>query len=125
LSGNIEHLSDHIGRRFEPLAADAVTVLRAMGGSAHFSVLFGAICATRRRDNRPISDSLKDRLGEALERFRQDKDHPEGDGRALFYRPFGDHSFRWALCRDVPSDVSPFIERAPLDVAGAERGAAS
>ena len=59
MTGNVEHLSDHVGRRFEPLAADAVTVLRAMGGSAHFNVLFGAICAVRRRDNRPVSDSLK------------------------------------------------------------------
>ena len=112
MSGNIEHLSDHVGRRFEPLAADAVAVLRAMGGSAHFNVLFGAICAVRRRDNRAVSDSLKDRLAEALERFRQGDDNAAGDGYALFYRPFGDKSFRWALCRDAPMDISPFVERA-------------
>ena len=120
MTGNVEQLSDHIGRRFEPLAADAVTILRAMGGSAHFNVLFGAVCAVRRRDNRPVSDSLKDRLSEALERFRQSADIPDGDGYALFYRPFGDQSFRWALCRDAPMDVSPFIERLYQ-----ERGAGS
>ena len=119
MSGNVEHLSEHLARRFEPLAADAVTVLRAMGGSAHFNVLFGAICAVRRRDARPISETLKDRLAEALERFRQHDDCADGDGSALFYRPFGDNSFRWALCRDAPMDVTPFLENLLPERAGA------
>ncbi len=119
MPGNVEHLSEHIARRFEPLATDAAAVLRAMGGSAHFNVLFGAICAVRRSDGRPVSENLKDRLGEALEQFREPGDHPDGDGHALFYRPFGDHSFRWALCRDAPVDVTPFLEHLGNERAGA------
>ncbi len=108
----IEQIGLHKAKRLESIATDAVEALKALGGSAHFNILLEKVQAIRRASDRHTPEGLSLLLKDTLERFRQRDDQPEGQGVAFFYRPFGETSLRWALCRDTPAEMTTALERA-------------
>lgn len=74
----------------EPLAQDIAAVLKRMGGSAHQKTVVECITAMKRQRGESVGQDLANRIIEVFEKYRD-----------LFFRPFGEGSYRWALAPGV------------------------
>ncbi len=93
--GNVEFLSSHRVRRNDDIVDDVVYVLRCMGGAAHLSAIRHAVEAKVRQDHGDPSRTLGADVLTTLE--AHDADNAQRQKAALFRRPFGPGSNRWAL----------------------------
>lgn len=93
--GNVEFLSSHRARRNDDILDDILFILRCMGGAAHFNAIKTAVEAKLRQDRREISRSIGSDILGILQAY--DLDNPDCLDPALFRRPFGPDSQRWAI----------------------------
>src|SRR5690606_4527432 len=70
----------------DPLAQDIAAVLKRMGGSAHQKDVVQCVCAMKRQRGETVAQDLASKIVEVFEK-----------SRALFFKPFGEQSMRWAL----------------------------
>ncbi len=95
--GNVEFLSSHRIRRSEDVVDEVLYILKCMGGAAHVDAIRSAVEAKIRQDRGDLPRSLASDVVSALEAY--DLDNPERQKPALFRRPFGPGSNRWAVLR--------------------------
>jgi hypothetical protein len=93
--GNVEFLSSHRVRRNDDIVDEVVYVLKCMGGAAHLNAIRNAVEAKVRQDRGDPSRTLGADILQALEAY--DLDNPQRQKPALFRRPFGPGSNRWAI----------------------------
>jgi hypothetical protein len=75
---------------------DVIYILRCLGGAAHLTTIMSAVQAKIRQDRGgEVSRTLASDIASALEAY--DLDNPERSKPALFHRPFGPGSNRWAV----------------------------
>ncbi len=93
--GNVEFLSSHRVRRNDDIVDEVVYVLKCMGGAAHLNAIRNAVEAKVRQDRGELSRTLAADILLTLESY--DVDNAQRQKPALFRRPFGPGSNRWAL----------------------------
>jgi len=98
--GNVEFLSTHRGRRIDEVVDEIIFVLQCLGGAAHISVIMSSVEARLRRDRGEANKTIASDVLSALEAY--DEANPNRVKPALFRRPFGPGSNRWALAAPSP-----------------------
>ena len=95
MQDNIETLDRHRLMGRDAFALEILATLQKLGGSAHIGFLATVLAASRRSAGGLAPSNLADLVEGALQAF-------EG---ALFHRPFGPQSLRWAVCQNASAEM--------------------
>jgi hypothetical protein len=92
--GDVKLLSRYRGAIANDVVNAVVFAIGRLGGAAHLSSIINAV---REASSITISDSANLDLNVEAVLLEHDLANPERTGAALFLRPFGEQSRRWAL----------------------------